>query len=173
MQYLKFAFWTGLILSASVQAAPILLFSTGSPDGLMAAATRPDLDGKIEIETGDDFLFANPVHITSATFTGLITGTTPTVGEVVVEIYRIFPLDSDTNRTPQVPTRANSPSDVALDSRDSTSGLSFSTTAIGSFNATNSVLNGIHPSPDQHTGGEGPVTGQEVQFSVTFTTPFD
>lgn len=32
---------------------------------------------------------------------------------------------------------------------------------------------GIHPSPNQTTGGNGPLTGQEVQFSVTFTTPIE
>jgi hypothetical protein len=37
--------------------------------------------------------------------------------------------------------------------------------------AANSVVNGIHPKPNQFTMGEGPVTGQEVQFNVLFTTP--
>ncbi len=37
----------------------------------------------------------------------------------------------------------------------------------------NSVDNGINPKPNQNTLGEGPVRGQEVQFDVTFTTPFD
>ena len=41
-----------------------------------------------------------------------------------------------------------------------------------SFSAANSVVNGIHPMPNQFTGGEGAVTGIEVQFNVTFTTPF-
>jgi hypothetical protein len=37
--------------------------------------------------------------------------------------------------------------------------------------AANSVINGINAKPNQFTGGEGPVTGQEVQFNVLFTTP--
>jgi hypothetical protein len=41
-----------------------------------------------------------------------------------------------------------------------------------SFHAANSVVNGIHALPNQFTGGEGPVTGQEVQFTVHFNTPF-
>ena len=42
-----------------------------------------------------------------------------------------------------------------------------------SFTAGNSVQpGGIHPSPLQTTGGNGGVTGEEVEFSVTFTTPF-
>jgi hypothetical protein len=54
-------------------------------------------------------------------------------------------------------------------------GLSFSTNVLaGSFTALNSLQpGGIHPAPGFHTGGNGPVTGQEVQFSVNFTTPFN
>ncbi len=52
--------------------------------------------------------------------------------------------------------------------------LTFSTTVLsGTFTALNSVQpGGIHPKPNQTTGGNGPVTGQEVQFDVTFTIPF-
>ena len=41
----------------------------------------------------------------------------------------------------------------------------------GSFTASNSVLNGINPSPNQRTGGDGAVSGEEVRFNVTFTSP--
>jgi hypothetical protein len=91
-------------------------------------------------------------------------------------MYRVFPLDSNTTRTPNVPTRVNSPSDVAFATRDSGMGdLTFSSTVLASsFTALNSIQpGGIHASPAQTTGGNGPVTGQEVQFTVTFTTPFD
>jgi hypothetical protein len=77
--------------------------------------------------------------------------------------------------TPQVPTRVNSPSDVALDSRDTASGnLTFNAHILNpTFNALNSVQpGGIHPLPGVTTGGNGPITGQEVEFDVTFTTPF-
>jgi PEP-CTERM motif len=41
------------------------------------------------------------------------------------------------------------------------------------FTALNSVQpGGIHPLPGVTTGGNGPITGQEVEFDVTFTTPF-
>jgi hypothetical protein len=66
----------------------------------------------------------------------------------------------------------NSPSDVAFGSRDSSGGtLSFSTSVLASsFTANNSVRpGGIHPKPGQTTGGNGPVTGQEVEFDVDFT----
>jgi hypothetical protein len=32
---------------------------------------------------------------------------------------------------------------------------------------------GIHPVPNQTTGGDGAVTGSEVEFAVNFVTPFD
>jgi hypothetical protein len=159
-------------------------FSTGNPDGKIATATRPESPVTFEIETGDDFGLTAQTSITSATFTGLLTGVAPNIGQVVVEIYQVFPNGSDVGRTSgaptfstnQVPTRVNSPSDVALDSRaDSSGSLSFQTQTLGdNFPANNSVrLGGIHPVPGQTTGGNGPVTGLEVQFQVNFTTPFD
>jgi hypothetical protein len=160
----------------SASATPFF-FSTGNVDGRMAVASRPDAGGKIEIEAADDFTIANQTQITSATFTGLLTSTlaVPTIGEVAVEIYRVFPKDSTIPPSGNVPTRVNSPSDVAFDTRDTALGtLTFSTATLApSFTAANSVLNGINKSPNQTTGGEGPVTGAEVQFTVTFASPFD
>jgi hypothetical protein len=163
------------LLAASPAAADVFSFSTGNPDGKIATLSRPDTGGVVETETADDFVLTQSTAITSATFTGLLAGSgVPTVGGVTVEIYRVFPLDSDTGRTPNVTTRKNSPSDVAFDSRDSTGGLTFSTSTLApSFTAANSVVNGIHPLlVGEFTGGEGAVTGAEDQFSVNFTSPF-
>jgi len=161
------------IFAASASAAPFF-FSTGDPDGRMATASRPDSAGKIEIESADDFVLTNPTTITSATFTGLIPRDA-IVADVVVEIYRVFPKDSNLPPSGNVPTRVNSPSDVAFDTRDGGAGeLSFTTSILNAdFTASNSVLNGINKSPNQTTGGEGPVTGEEVLFNVSFTTPFN
>jgi hypothetical protein len=73
-----------------------------------------------------------------------------------------------------VVTRVNSPSDVAFADRSSNAGnLHFSTAILNAnFTALNSVLNGINKFPNQTTGGEGSVTGQEVRFSIDFLTPF-
>jgi hypothetical protein len=157
-------------------AADFLLFDTGAPDGKMASASRPDAGGKAEIESADDFIVGpGGFTISSATFTGLITGSAPSIGQVVVEIYRVFPNDSTNPPSGNVPTRVNSPSDVAFDSRDSASaGLTFTTTTlVSSFTAQNSVLNGINKLPNVQTGGEGSVTGAEVKFTVNFATPFN
>jgi hypothetical protein len=172
----------GLLPAAAVASETPFTFSTGDPDGKMATAARPDTGGKFEIESADDFIFDATTAITGASFTGLIAGSPlSSIGDVRVEIYRVFPKDSDIGRTngsptfstPQVPTRVNSPSDVAFAERDTaSSNLSFETTDLGSFTALNSVQpGGIHPAPGFHTGGDGAVTGEEVKFDVTFTTP--
>jgi hypothetical protein len=169
-------------LVALPAAADPFFFSTGAPDEKMATATRPSTSGKFEIESADDFVLTTTTSITSATFTGLLTGNM-SVGEVRVEIYRVFPNDSDVGRTsgpptfstPQVPTRVNSPSDVELVDRDTASGdLTFKTRDLGAFSALNSVQpSGIHPKPGETTGGDGAIDGEEFQFNVNFTTPFD
>jgi hypothetical protein len=68
----------------------------------------------------------------------------------------------------------NSPSDVAFSVKES-SELTFSTSLLSAnFTASNSVQpGGIHPMPGQTTGGNGQVSGQEVQFTVNFSSPFD
>jgi len=164
------------------------IYNNLTPNNLMAIATRPDSPGVFEIEAGDDFLLGSQTIINKASFVGLIvpgvTGGTPSISEVVAEMYRVFPKDSNTNRTsgpptfstPEVPTRVNSPSDVAFVSRDSAaSELTFSTSVLAAtFTALNSVKpGGIHMSPLQTTGGNGPLTGQEIQLNLTFTTPFN
>src|SRR5262249_29864343 len=88
-------------------------FSTGAPDGKMATASRPPNGAAFEIESADDFVLSTETQITSATFTGLVPSGA-TINQVVVEIYRVFPKDSNTARTIHVPTRANSPSDVVF-----------------------------------------------------------
>jgi PEP-CTERM motif len=152
-------------------------FSSGDPDGLMATGSRPSSAGKIEIETGDDFVVGGgTLKLTSATFQGLLPvgSQLSNISQVVVEIYRVFPNDSTNPPSGNVPTRVNSPSDVAFDSRDSGSGTLGFTPGIqaSSFTAANSVLNGINRLPNQKTLGEGAVTGQQVQFNVVFNTPF-
>jgi hypothetical protein len=166
------------LLTAPVAAMPFS-FSTGAPDGKMATASRPDSSGKIEIESADDFILGATTTITSASFTGLLTDAAVSdVGQVRVEIYRVFPNDSDATRTSgpptfstdQVPTRMNSPSDVEF--HDPELKTLDVTVLSQNFMAANSVLNGINEKPNNKTGGDGPVTGQEVLFDVRFTQPF-
>ena len=172
-----------LLLAASAATATPFFFSTGDPDGKMGTASRPASGGLFGIESADDFVLSQHTTISSATFTGLLTGraTTADIGSVGVEIYRVFPDDSNVGRTSGaptfgtslVPTRVNSPADVAFDTRTG-SGLGFSVSSLGNFTVANSVQpGGIHPLPNPTTGGDGAVTGSEVEFSVSFLTPFD
>ncbi len=176
---------TSMLIAGACYADPFF-FSTGTVTNAIAIASRPDTSGKFEIEAADDFVTTgSQTSLTSATFTGLLTGGTPTIGEVRVEIYRVFPKDSNVGRTsgaptfstPEVPTRVNSPSDVAFDERDSSIAgeLTFTTTVLSAtFTALNSVQpGGIHPVPNQTTLGNGPITGEEVQFNIIFTDPLD
>jgi hypothetical protein len=162
-------------------------FSTGNPDGKIATASRPS-GAAFEIESADDFVTKAPTTlINNASFTGLLPSGAPlsSISQVVVEIYRVFPNNSDVGRTsgpstsppfstPNVPTRANSPSDDAFATRSGAE-LSFSANVLAtSFSVLNSVKpGGIHPQPNQTTGGNGAVTGQEVQFNVVFSNPFE
>jgi hypothetical protein len=106
--------------------AATVLYNNDLPDGRIGTASRPDA-GAGERETGDDFLLSTGANITGASFTGLIP-TNASVNKVVVEIYRVFPSDSNVGRTsgpptfsnlPNIPTRVNSPSDVAFAERES------------------------------------------------------
>lgn len=158
---------------SAAQAVPYVL-NNGQPDGRLAAGAGGTAAG--QPETADDFLLAAQTTLTSATFTGLLTGgaSLASLTGVTVELYRIFPLDSDTVRPIAVPTRVNSPADVAFAERSSAGAtLSFSISELNAnFSAQNSVLNGINPSPNQRTGGEGIVSGREVLITVNFSTPF-
>jgi hypothetical protein len=161
-------------VQAGATTATTFTFSSGNPDGKMAMASRPGSSGKPEIEAADDFVLTAPTAITHATFTGLLPAS-GSVQLVNLEIYGVFPVASNASRIPMVPTRVNSPSDNDLVARESTSGgkLTYSIQQLsGSFTAANSVLNGIHPLPNQKTGGDGPVTGREVVFSATLNNPF-
>jgi hypothetical protein len=163
-------FSTGSLTAASI------LFNTGSPDGKIATLSRPAGAGGLETETADDFILGQPAMVTNATFFGLLpTGALlSSITGVEIELYHVFPVDSVNPPDMRVLTRVNSPSDNQFAAFDSALGeLSFSPSIVSqTFTAANSVVNGIHAAPNQFTGGEGQVTGEEVQINVTFTTPF-
>ena len=167
---------SALLLLPPRVSASSFFFSTGSPDGLIGTLSRPG-DGMIQTETADDFDLSDCVLINQATFTGLLPSGAPLsdINRVEVEIYHVFPVDSDTSRTPAVVTRVNSPSDVEINAatRDSLNN-SLSSSAMlenAMFTVVNSVVDKILPAPNQFTMGEGQVTGEEVTITVTFNPP--
>ena len=157
--------------------ADTFTFSTGNPDGKLGSLSRPAGPGKLETETADDFILQQTTVITQATITGLIPTGTPLANlkNVEIETYHIFPLDSASPPSGNVPSRANSPSDVEIGTatRSGSSGtLKFSASVLdAAFTVANSVVNGINKVPANVTHGEGPVTGEEVEVTITFTSP--
>lgn len=153
--------------------ADAFFFSTGNPDGRLGSLSRRASAGKLETETADDFVLTGTTVIFRASIAGLLPAGTPltSIGQVEVELYHIFPLDSNTSRVINVPTRMNSPSDVEIGSatRDSIPGtLTFSASVVNaSFMVANSVVNNL----TVHSGGEGSKTGEEVEITINFTTP--
>lgn len=166
-----------LLASSSPALADAFFFTTGSPDGLIATASRPSVGPSLEIETADDFVLSQETILKSGTFTGLLPAGSDlsSIQNVDVELYRVFPLDSTDPPSGHVLTRTNSPSDNVFVSRDAGLGdLSFSTSTLNpSFFAANSVVYGINPIPNTFTGGEGAVGGIETQFAFNFLTPID
>ena len=160
---------SALLATTSSALASPYAFSTGTPNNQLAAASRP---GSVFKQAADDFVLPLQTTLTSATFTGLLPSgaSGASISEVVVEIYRVFPLDSTDPPPPGSPTRTNSPSDAAYDGRDTAmDGLTVSFTLLNpSFTALNSVLNGINRAPNNLTLGEGPVSGAEGVVTATF-----
>ena len=161
------------IFLATPAAADPFFFSTGNPDGLIGTLSVPASPGRIETETADDFVLTHTTTITQATFTGLLPVGAPlsNVQNVEIELYHVFPVDSATPPSGHVDTRVNSPSDVQFAAFDQVTGTLSVTAGVlsPSFTTLNTVVNGIHPIPNQFTGGEGPATGEEVRFTVAFS----
>jgi hypothetical protein len=144
----------------------------------MGAASRRASPGKLETETADDFTLDQTTVIRQATIIGLVpTGTQPQdikEVEVEVEVYHVFPLDSAVPPSGKVPSRANSPSDVEIGTatRAGNSGtLKFSTNELNSnFGVGNTVVNNLKVATAP-PGGEGSTAGEEVEITITFTSP--
>jgi hypothetical protein len=152
-------------------------FSTGFTDGKIATISEPpnNHNAKVEFESADDFVLGTETVINRASFTGLLTGgaTLKDVNNVFLTIYRVFPNDSDLTRTAKVPSRTNSPADNEIDNFDSAVGdLSFHSYLLNPhFTAQSSVSSANKISVK--SGGNGPATGEEVQFNVTFNSTLD
>jgi len=154
---------------AAAQETQVLV-NTGNTDGKLGALSRPASVNKLETETADDFVLSQTTVLTGATITGLVTTSLANISNVEIEIYHRFPEDSVANRTPQVPTRLNSPSDVEIDSATRNGNnhtLRFSTELLNpTLAAQQTVVNNISPKQ-----GEPAVTGAEIEITVIFTSP--
>src|ERR1700730_10017892 len=117
---------------------------------------------------------ASAAAITIGLLTATPAGAIPAVNDVEIELYHVLPVKSDPARTPNVVTRVNSPSDDHFAAADRIlRGLTCTTPVLNpKSTAANSLLNNITPAPNQFTGGQGSMTGADVQFNVHFNAPF-
>jgi hypothetical protein len=166
----------GMWVATSLWAGPFS-FTTGVPDGRLGALSRRASPGKVETETADDFILQQTTVISQAKIIGLVPlgAALGDIKEVEIEVYHVFPLDS-ANPSGNVPSRVNSPGDVEIDSATrarSSGNLTFSSGLLNaSFPVENTVVNGINKLPNNvATNGEGPVTGEEIEITITFTSP--
>jgi hypothetical protein len=163
---------------ALVAAAPVkagIIFSSGLPNGSIGMASHPGptTGANQEVEAADDFVITfNGTNITEIKFFGLLFGggTIADVNDASAEIYRVFPLDSTNPPDGRVPTRVNSPSDVAFEERN-LGDFTMILSSLGPLTVLNSVVHGINPIPGQTTLGEGPVTGTEILVDLVLNTP--
>jgi len=161
-----------MLASGSVLAADAVIYNNDFPDGKVGSTSgnSSGSDG-LETETADDFSLATTSQIKSGSFTGLIP-TGATISSVGIEIYKVFPADSTFPPDGKVPSRTNSPADVAFREQS----VNFTTSLLSNNVGTaNSVVNNITPIPVV-TGGEGGKNGQEVRIDFTasgLTLPAD
>ncbi len=166
----------GVWLATPAWADPFF-FSTGTPDGLLAALSQPASANHLGTETADDFILTATTSITQATITGLLPAGTALgdIRNVEVELYHVFPTDSVDPPSGHVPARKNSPADVEIDTatRDGSLGtLVFDASVLAeSFSVLNTVVDGINPAPENMTNGEGPASGEAVEITLTFAPP--
>ena len=88
-----------LVCSIASPALGATIYNNLTPNNMMGIATRPDSPGAFEIEGADDFFLNSQTLITSATIVGLVVPGgvgSPSISDIVAEMYRIFPLSSET-----------------------------------------------------------------------------
>ena len=165
------AMMASILLIAQLATAATFSFTPGDPDGKVGASTRPASPGKIETETADDFVLQQTTIINKATIKGLLPTDTDLkkIKDVEVEVYHVFPLDS-APFSGKVPSRTNSPSDVEIGSatRDANAGTLKFVPAVenASFSVDHTVVNNLSVN-----AGELGMTGEEVEITITFTSP--
>jgi hypothetical protein len=166
----QLAFFSLALVASASPAAAATIYNNDFPNDVVGLSTHQSDATGLEIEAADDFILKSPTSLTSATFTGLVPlGTKASDIEAVrVEIYRVFPKDSQDPPSGKVPTRMNSPSDVAFAERNSGTDLTFSNQVGLNNEVLSRVLNG---NISVGGGTAGPLVGEQLRFLTNFTTP--
>ena len=159
-------------MPAAALLPAVYSFSTGDPDGKIATASRPE--STENSRSSPRMISCSPTtSITSATFTGLVPGggeRPPTSSSRSIAYFPRLGCRPHQRVAAvldvEVPTRVNSPSDVAfLEADSATGGLVLDQGARGDLHRKQlGETGGIYPEPESDTGGNGAVTGEEVRF---------
>ena len=187
MSHARFVIPLAMLGSLPMPAAALLpavySFSTGDPDGLIATAARPE--SRPENSRSNRPMTScspNTTSITSATFTGLVPAGSSATG-VVVEIYRVFPTDSDVGAHQRAANVLDGPGAHAGQfalryrarrARHRERPISRPRSLDPSFTANNSVTAGRYPSQTEPTPPAATVRSRARKCSstVNFATPF-
>jgi hypothetical protein len=166
---------SSVILSNSVasNAADLTtLWDTLQPNNAIAFSSQ----GQVPDEAADDFTITNAkgFRVTNVSFIGLFTDQEAKIQDINLAFYKVFPEDSNLNRTPAT-VRTNGPADdefTAISLADKQ--LSFKVTDVkNSFEVKQTLLPSSGPNAPGFGSGKlgGPLKGQLRRIDVKLNTP--
>jgi hypothetical protein len=149
-----------------------VLWDTLTPDSTIGFSSQLD----IPTETADDFtVTGSGFKVTDVSFLGLFTSTNPTIDDIDLAFYQVFPGASDPTRIP-VTVRTNGPEDTEFVAFSVGEGsLTFTTTDLGAFTIDQAILPGSGANTPGLGSGVvgGPVTGTLLQIDAKLSTPLE
>jgi hypothetical protein len=165
---------SGFILFNSIAAYAAdltTLWDTLQPNNAIAFSSQ----GQVPDEAADDFTVTNEkgFRVTNVSFIGLFTAE-PNIQDINLAFYKVFPADSDANRTPAT-VRTNGPADdefTAVSLADKQ--LSFTATDIQNpFEVKQTILPSSGPNAPGFGSGKlgGPLKGRLRRIDVKLNTP--
>jgi hypothetical protein len=156
---------------AAYAAEPVTLWDTLKPNNAIAFSSQ----GQVPDEAADDFTVTNEkgFRVTNVSFLGLFTQEAK-IEDINLAFYKVFPEDSDLNRTPAT-VRTNGPADdeftaVSLANKQ----LSFKVTGVqNAFEVKQTLLPSSGPNAPGFGSGKlgGPLKGQLRRIDVKLNTP--
>jgi hypothetical protein len=169
--FLASAFSGAFLVFPSVVHSAVL-WDTLTPDSTIGFSSQLD----IPTETADDFtVTGSGFTVTDVSFLGLFTSDDPTIDDIDLAFYQVFPGASDLTRTPAT-VRTNGPEDEEFAAFSVGEGnLSFTTTDLGSFTIDQAILPGSGANTPGFGSGVvgGPVTGTLLQIDAKLSTPLE
>ena len=188
MKHLHRTLWAATALSTVLLAAPevakaFTLWDTLEAGNDIAFLSQITGSGNPKPEAADDFIVNDPTRVSRLSLLAVLVNPSSDpfrgVEELEVEVFNLYPLDSDLSRVPAT-NRDGGPADddfIELEDEPDGTELQYSVTVLDdafSVDTTIGMVDGVPPIPG---GGlpieEAGITGELVQIDVTFPEPFD